>query len=553
MKHFRIFLGILFALFSFATPVFAEEVIHTFDVKAELTYDRQLTITETIAYDFDGVERHGIFRFIPNVYDRDGAKYRLGITFLDATMDDQPIAWSVTGEGAMQQIKIGDADRYVTGKHVYKFTYRTNRAINDFADHRELYWNLTGNEWGVSIEQVRFTLAGPGESNQVKCFTGSYGDTAEECTIKTIGKNVTASSKRAFAGGEGMTVVIGYPLDAFRERTWMEKAMDFLKDNLWALTPFAVLVAMFFIWHRYGKEPKGRGTVVPEYEEPKGLSPGFMTGLLEQKVSQRAITATILDLARRGYMKIRFEDGKKYTFVKGAAPENIPAYESAIWNGLFATGDEVKMENLKGKFWTSVQDARTKVFDGLREKNLFGTNPSVVRALWIGIAFALFVGSFFLSSFFGDAFILSGMLSALIVALFGWQMPKMTKEGAATCEEIKGFKWFLSVTEKARLDFTDAPERKPDQFARFLPAAVAFGVESKWAGQFAGIAVQPPAYFEGTMTGWNAMQFANAVDALHASSVHSMYPAPSSAGHGGSGFSGGGSGGGFGGGGGGSW
>jgi hypothetical protein len=78
-------------------------------------------------------------------------------------------------------------------------------------------------------------------------------------------------------------------------------------------------------------------------------------------------------------------------------------------------------------------------------------------------------------------------------------------------------------------------------------------VEEKWAKQFAGIDMRPPSYYDGHVSGWNALQYAQLSHSLHDSSVSGMYRAPSSGGSGGSGFSGGGSGGGFGGGGGGSW
>jgi uncharacterized membrane protein len=145
-------------------------------------------------------------------------------------------------------------------------------------------------------------------------------------------------------------------------------------------------------------------------------------------------------------------------------------------------------------------------------------------------------------------------LCAAIIGAFGWFMPRRTQEGAYVDEEVKGFKWFLSVTEKQRLAFTDAPERKPEQFHMFLSYAIAFGVEEKWAEQFAGIDIPAPDYVSGNvLMNWTAMNFVHDLNSLHQTAAASAFAAPSSAGGGGSGFSGGGSGGGGGGGGGGSW
>ena len=62
-----------------------------------------------------------------------------------------------------------------------------------------------------------------------------------------------------------------------------------------------------------------------------------------------------------------------------------------------------------------------------------------------------------------------------------------TPEGNKLFDEIQGFKMFLNATEKDRLAMTSAPERTPQQYERFLPFAIALGVEKNWTKQFAPI------------------------------------------------------------------
>ena len=553
----------------FSCSVVHAETIRDFAVKADLTAGRTLTVIETIKYDFEDAERHGIYRVIPTSYDRNGGHYNLHLQFQDATVDGQPVAWSETGESGGEQIKIGDADRTITGLHTYVITYVTPRAINDFSDHTELYWNVTGNDWQVPVEKTSFVLQAPGAPSQIKCYTGFLGSEAEDCTATTSTSGAMFASKVPFDAGQGLTVVIGFPLGVLRPIPLSEKIQQYIIDNLWVFTPFIVLIAMFLLWRKYGKEPKGRGTVIAQYEEPRGLSPALMAALVEQRVSQKAITATILDLARRGYHKVVFKSEEKnqswFQKLTSSSPEfffkkikegdaNLRPFEQIILTGLFDGSNEATVADLKGKFFKPIADARKQIFDELREKKMFGMNPSAVRAFWMMAAFGFGFFGFFAATVFGPGFVLSAILSAIIIAAFGWQMPRMTPEGAAVKEECEGFKLFLSVTEKARLEFTDAPKKTPEQFARFLPAAVAFGVEDKWADQFKGIDLQPPSYMEGPMNTWTALYMINAVSTIHQAAASTMYSPPhSQAGSGGSGFSGGGSGGGFGGGGGGSW
>ena len=87
-------------------------------------------------------------------------------------------------------------------------------------------------------------------------------------------------------------------------------------------------------------------------------------------------------------------------------------------------------------------------------------------------------------------------------------------------------------------------------FERFLPYAMAFGVEKKWAGAFKDIVREPPTWYVGNSAiGFNAGGFTSRLGALSTRAASTMSSSPRSSG--GSGFGGGGSSGGGGGGGGG--
>ncbi len=543
------------------------EVIRRFDVHAELQSDRTYKVTETIEYDFGTQQRQGIYRVIPVVYDRDGAKYRLRLDVKPSTLNGGAVEQKVTNEGSNIRIRLGTPGEYLTGRRTYTITYTTNRAINDFLedDARELYWNVTGNGWMVPIERASFTLSGPAEITDSVCFTGAFGSTAEDCTMTTEGTTFRVDMNRPLLPGEGLTFAVRFPAAAFIELPWWQKWLDLLIDNVWLLMPILIFLIMYGIWRRHGKEPQGRGTVIAHYEEPRGLAPAVLAAVLEQGVSQKAITATMLDLARRGYMKIKvvgdpaskgwFTKKATYHFTKlKGVTTGLLAFERTLLDGLFDGEDEVSLEDKKdGSFWTSITSARHQVFVYLKSQGYFGAHPQTTRTAWMigGMTFGMVLA--WLGFALGWLFSVSAVLSGLIIIAFGWYMPQKTKKGAVLAEEAEGFKLFLSVTERARLDFTDAPERNPEQFARFLPAAVAFGVEEKWGKQFEGMMVKPPPYVEGSTAGWTGAQYVHLVDSMHTASASSLYHSPSSSGSGGSGFSGGGSGGGGGGGGGGSW
>jgi uncharacterized membrane protein len=141
------------------------------------------------------------------------------------------------------------------------------------------------------------------------------------------------------------------------------------------------------------------------------------------------------------------------------------------------------------------------------------------------------------------------MISGLIIGFFGYFMPRYTQKGVLAKEKIEGFKLFLSVTEKDRLAFHNAPAKKPELFEKFLPYAMVLGVEKEWSKQFEGIYVDPPSWYVGNWQAFTLMSLTRDLGTFSSKSNSVFISNPSS----GSGFSGGSSGGGFGGGGGGSW
>jgi uncharacterized membrane protein len=482
-------------------------------------------------------------------------------------MDGSPANFTESEASGNITLKVGDANRLITGPHTYEITYHTDRAINFFNGEGELYWNVTGNGWEVPIIAASAVVTGPKGFNaamaRAVCYVGAFGSTEQTCTTDGSGERLKVVSTRSLGAAEGLTFVVRFPKGMITPPTFMETLMQIIRDNGILLLPFITFGVMYYLWFTKGKDPKGRGSIIPQYEPPRELSPAEMLGIMDEDIPSRGVTATIIDLARRGYFSIEIGEEKgwmgtsrTYTFVQKMAPDDqVSTAELFVLDGLFVGTSRVELHDLKGSFYKTVTGAKTLVFSALKTKGLIGADPLKVKGSYISCASVLAFFSFwFMQSGIGVMAMLSVFLSAIIIGIFGWFMPRRTQEGAYANEEIKGFKWFLSVTEKQRLAFTDAPERKTAQFHEFLSYAIAFGVEQKWAEQFAGIDIPPPDYVHGpVLMNWSAMNFVNDLNTMHQAAASSAFAAPSSAGGGGSGFSGGGSGGGGGGGGGGSW
>jgi uncharacterized membrane protein YgcG len=164
---------------------------------------------------------------------------------------------------------------------------------------------------------------------------------------------------------------------------------------------------------------------------------------------------------------------------------------------------------------------------------------------------AIAIGGAAMSEAFGlapAAGIVAGILTGLIIGGFGWVMPARTFQGAKILDAVLGFEEFLRRVETDRFERV---VKTPELFERFLPYAMALGVETHWAAAFADICKEPPRWYVGSspVAAFQARSFTSDLGRLSAATAAALASAPRSSG--GSGFGGGGSGGGFGGGGGG--
>jgi len=545
------------------------EKITSFIGEIKINTNSSIDVTEKVAYDFGENQKHGIFRFIPVKYKARGGNFNLRISDVKITNENgMPQNFTTANEGNNIKFQIGDANKLVSGQKNYVINYVIRRAVNYFPDHDEFYWNFTGNEWQVPIESASVKVVLPGgakENLQYKCYEGAFGSTAE-CAASTNGNILSYAATGVLNPGEGMTIVAGWPKGITQAPTIFQNILDMTNDNWTLFFPIIVFVFMYRLWSKKGRDPKGRGTIIAQYSPPDNLAPAEIGTVVDGSADNKDASATIIDLAVRGFLKIKRTEEKaflglgknvdyEFSRLKDDNPEKN--FEEKIMDGLFSGGvaKEKKLSDLKNNFYKYLKIVQDQLYKRVIEKGYYASNPQATRIMWIIIA--IFFGGI-LAGFFGsiqDGFgTASGIVSGIIILIFGWLMPAVTKKGAELKESILGFKDFLSVTETDRLKFHNAPEKNPEMFEKFLPYAMVLRVENEWAKQFEGIYNQQPGWYEDSSGRvFNAIILSSIISDFSSSAMTMMSSQPSSAAGGGSGFSGGGSGGGFGGGGGGSW
>jgi len=403
-------------------PALADEsgwLITSFHSDIHIAADSTLTISEDIQVDFGVLQKHGIFRTIPLRYRYDDSHDRYYTISIDSVTDgSRPIPYNDSVDNDNEVIKIGDPNLLVSGPNRYVITYTLSGVMNAFADHDELYWNVTGASWPVNKRAVSATVFFPaGSFQKAACYEGATGST-ESCKFESGDSSVTYTASRELGTGEQLTIVTGLnkgavsvppPLLEGRKRSFPRDAFDVtpltIAISLVVFVGGIGLIARYWWLHgrdreyltqyyltndpREGPAPVFRhDPVVVEFGPPQNLRPATLGVILDESADTKDVTATIVDLAVRGHLTITEVAGKKdwlLTSKTGPGLADLAPFEQSLMNGLFSGRLEVKISQLKGTFQPSLQVTKRLIYSDAMARKLFRLRPDLFR-LGLGCA-----------------------------------------------------------------------------------------------------------------------------------------------------------------------
>jgi uncharacterized membrane protein len=451
--------------------------------------------------------------------------------------------------------------------------YRVRNAIRFFTSGSagsfdELYWNVTGNGWTMPIDSVHARVVLPEDvrPTRVAAYAGAAGSTSSDALIERDVNEVGFSSTRALYPYEGLTIGVGWPPGHISSRPSQayQRLIDILRW-LPILIPFLVFILAYRHWASHGRDPQ-EGSSVVHYEPVAGATPAELGTLVDNTADMPDITATLVDLAVRGYVHItelteehlfglsKSTDYRIDIIRKRADWKDLKPHEASYLDALGQAAPRdaytVKISELRNRFYKFLPEIRNAVYDELVEVGYYRERPDRTRAKWFGltvlVAFAL--GSMTMVSlarawitFDPAALIFATVVSIVVMLIFTQIMPARTVEGARARDAALGFKEFLSRVEEDRYKRMIT---SPEMFEKYLPYAMAFGVEEKWANAFKDIYREPPQWYTGGSGPFNVSSFSSSIGNMSSAAASSMASSPGSSGSGGGGSSGGGSGGG---------
>lgn len=524
MKKILIF---VFCLLFLGPALSAQAQTNDFEIKsfhADLIVneDGTLDVLETIQVNFN-TERRGIFREIPRTYQLDEKKdIRVEVT-VNGVYDENghPLEYVDTGYYSEVNLRIGNAEVYLTGPQTYVINYTVHAPYLYFSDHDELYWNVTGTDWEVPIERSSATIYLPSGALMTagSCYTGEFGAVEEDCNLYAVGKTVEVTGRGYLTVAVGFTPgiidvvepeIIDYAaIEA--ERSAAEERyeqMMALRRNGAHLAWLLPLLALGIGWLRIRKTKDAimyRGPVIAQFEAPDGLRPTEAGLLLDTKLHRRDFSAALVDLAVRGYIKI-IEKKKGYTLKKLQEPDaKLRDWEKELMKATFGSKNEVDDKTMGRSLGYRVKRISNMIHERLVKEGYLSQHPDKARkkyssgAIWYFVLF-LVLGIYGSSYTFTAIPFAAALLTALPVFGLGRLVTARTEKGVRAAKHIEGLILFIKKAEKYRVKW----QEQEGLFEKYLPYAMAFDLARKWAKNFAhihrelGDVVSNPKWYSGS-------------------------------------------------------
>nr|MBA2518963.1 DUF2207 domain-containing protein [Chloroflexia bacterium] len=272
-------------------------------------------------------------------------------------------------------------------------------------------------------------------------------------------------------------------------------------------------LGIFGLWYAKGRDP--HTGVVAEFlpAPPDDLPPGVAGTLIDETASEHEFVATMVDLAKRGIIRINEESsggimglGASRDFDLTLLDVDKPraAFETDLLQAIFGHTLEatatVRLSEVKDRVDTARPAILNDLYEELVSRGYFPNSPEQTRGHWRTVGWVIAGGAII------SGFILNGVVSGIsslvwlpiiviallgiVVVMFSGAFPKKTPAGAEAAARWLAFKRYLESIE----NYEDLNEAQ-GIFERYLPFAIAFHIDRSWVQKFAAVRAPAPEWY----------------------------------------------------------
>lgn len=495
-------------------------------VAMEVQTDGSMLVTETQTLNFAGAPFTFGYREIPTgrAGNNDGIRdvsVREGDLVYRESSSQQPGTFEVVDSGNMTRINWYFEP--AIGSRTYTFSYVVDGAVRagtmDEGSGDQVYWTVIPIDIPSYVQQTRATIRLPEgvrpqqytgtEEYLVEAYINDVPSDAVDITVSDDGSTITYELNEPIVPGERLDVRVQFPhgLIAAETPAWQaqEQRSDVIGLAVLALSLLFLIggpLLVLLLWFLRGRDPQ-IGVIVPEYisEPPDDLPPAMAGAIIDEKVDMQDIMSTLTDLANRGYLTMT-EEKKDFTFTRTEKSDaDLRPYEQKMLRRLFMGEKERALKSLQYKFARNLDEIRDEIYTQLETEDLVPRSPNVVRNRYSAMAFTLLVLGIMV--LFGLSFVLGEnvglicipgialLLTSIVLLITSRHMPTKTVKGAEAAAKWRAFKQYLT-----NIDEYGDLVAEGNKFGKYLPYAVAFGLERSFIKKFSEVptAQMPPWY-----------------------------------------------------------
>ncbi len=188
------------------------------------------------------------------------------------------------------------------------------------------------------------------------------------------------------------------------------------------------------------------------YNPPEGVTPALARLIWCGKYDLKVFCTAIVTLAAKGWINIqKTENGPELSFAKSGKP--LCAREEILFNRLFRGREKMLIDRT---VYLDLRDAQKQHFDALMDEDT----------------------EYFYSPYIGG--------SSFFELIIGWLWPYKLKQTKQLREQIEGYRQYLRIAMKSRLDPVFQPGGELNDVCTAMPYIIAFDIENSWADYFVG-------------------------------------------------------------------
>ena len=460
-----------------------------------------------------------------NVIDFTSGTFTFGYRDIDTSRLEQVTDIHVTENGELLRWESGRVDngrlriKYYfpsafNQQRTFVIEYTVKGATRYYLDGDQVYWaGVYADRNGFPVQASRLTVQLP---------EGALADRVEvygpKATVTGQGESrVVAEAQAPIPNGQEFEIRVQFPhhiisgaapawQQAFdRQRDYDENVKP--RNNLLFLTiALVVLIGgpalALVLWFLRGRDPNVG--LIADYlnEPPAGIAPGVAGVLVDERADLQDVVATLADLGQRGILAMRESGWLNWVIERGPNfGQPLRYFEQALVDALgLSRRDQVSLADRQQSFYAYLGPIKSGLYQQLIADGYYNHDPEEARSsyrrvgtgllvaavVWVAISALFLRGVASTAIWLGLSLAVSGVAFVAVSRV----MPVRTRKGAEARMRLNAFRRYLANIEK----YTDV-KTATDQFTRYLPYAIAFGLERSWVNKFAATSAVAPAWY----------------------------------------------------------